>query len=437
MTDFWKTPQVKQLHIELTNACNAACPMCVRFYRNSPLPRPDLTIGEITLEKFKEYFPPDMLSGLSKIMFCGTQGDPCMASDTLEICKYILKHTQYQKTPWWKPKEKSSFVLQMHTNGGMRNPEWWAKLGAVFANCNSKDLMCWRLIFSIDGLEDTNHIYRRNVKWKNLMANAKAFIDAGGNAVWEYLIFEHNEHQIEDARKLSEELGFVLFVPKRALGVDNGKNLTTMNVLNKEGQLDYVIRAPKNPENRNLQTTDETVISTNWQPFKFEDYRELKKTKSNENYEDKINRVYEIINKEDTSKLDSCKITCKANVFVDDREIFIDNFGRVLPCCYIGTHINGISRDYKSLQVHKHISDYGWDHFDLNKHSLKEILDAGHLNRVFADSWSKDSIKNGKMAYCSSICGEVSKIDRVYFQPTEELIIKQKSSTLTPVTTPK
>ena len=252
MTDFWKTKEVRQLHIELTNACNAACPMCVRFYKNSTLPRPDLIIGEITLEKFKEYFPPDLLSGLVKIMFCGTQGDPCMASDTLEICEYVLKHTQTKKKSWWRPKEKNEFVVQMHTNGGMRNPEWWAKLGAVFAQRSPRDLTSWRVIFSIDGLEDTNHIYRRNVKWKNLMANAKAFIDAGGNAVWEYLIFEHNEHQIDEARKMSDELGFALFVPKKALGVDNGKNLKPLPALNKEGKLDYVIKAPKNLINRNL-----------------------------------------------------------------------------------------------------------------------------------------------------------------------------------------
>ena len=62
------------------------------------------------------------------------------------------------------------------------------------------------------------------------------------------------------------------------------------------------------------------------------------------------------------------------------------------------------------------MNDYGWDNFDLNKYSMKEILDAGHLDRVFADSWSKNSIKEGKMGYCASICGEESRVDRVYFQ---------------------
>jgi len=376
--------------------------MCVRFYRNSPLPRPDLEIGQITLEQFKQYFPPSVLKPLIKIMFCGTQGDPCMARDTLEICEYLMENTP------------DSFFLQMHTNGGMRNPEWWARLGAVFAKRSQLAMDCWRIIFSIDGLEDTNHLYRRNVKWDNLMANAKAFIDAGGKAVWEFLIFEHNEHQIEAARSLSEELGFVVFIPKAALGVDNGRELTTMNALTKDGKLDYVINAPTNSKNRNLVNPVGKQVSK-WYPFKFEDYRKLKEDKSKDNYRDKFNQVYDIIHREDTTKFDSCEIKCKAKKDWVGKEVFVDNLGRVLPCCYIGTHISGRFTDYQSLQLHKHMSDYGWDNFDLNKHSLQEILDAGHLNRVFADSWTKDSVKDGKLAYCSSICGEESRIDRVYF----------------------
>jgi MoaA/NifB/PqqE/SkfB family radical SAM enzyme len=406
MTEFWTTPELAQIHIELTNACNAACPMCVRFYRNSPLPRPDLEIGQITLEQFKTYFPPSILKPLNKIMFCGTQGDPCMARDTLEICDYLMKNTS------------KTFLLQMHTNGGMRTPDWWAKLGAVFSQRNQRNMECWRIIFSIDGLEDTNHLYRRNVKWNNLMANAKAFIDAGGNAVWEFLIFEHNEHQIEEARKLADELGFIVFVPKAALGVDNGTQLTTMNALNKDGKLDYVINAPKNPLYRNLPNPISTATTKTF-TFKIENYRELKKNKSNENYKEKVDQVYEIINREDTSKFDSCEIKCKAKKEWGGKEIFVDNLGRVLPCCYIGTHISGTFLNYQSLQLHKHMTDYGWDNFDLNKHSLKEILDAGHLDRVFADSWTKDSVKNGKMAYCSSICGEESNIDRIYFNKVD------------------
>ena len=56
MNNFFNFPELNQLHIELTNACNAACPMCSRFHVNSPLIRPDLEIDQITIDKFKKYF---------------------------------------------------------------------------------------------------------------------------------------------------------------------------------------------------------------------------------------------------------------------------------------------------------------------------------------------------------------------------------------------
>ena len=49
------------MHVEISNRCNAACPMCVRFHKASPHIRPDLTIGQITLEKFKKWIPNDEL----------------------------------------------------------------------------------------------------------------------------------------------------------------------------------------------------------------------------------------------------------------------------------------------------------------------------------------------------------------------------------------
>ena len=35
----------------------------------------------------------------------------------------------------------------------------------------------------------------------------KWYIKAGGVARWEFLVFKHNQHQIEEARQLANELG--------------------------------------------------------------------------------------------------------------------------------------------------------------------------------------------------------------------------------------
>lgn len=389
--------KIIQLHIELTNRCNAACPMCVRFFSNSPLLRPDLELGEISLEQFKSWLLPEFLKQIDLILFCGVHGDPCIANDTLEIVEYIIASSPSTK-------------IRFNTNGGMRNPDWWKKLGNLLKDWDEH----W-VTFSIDGMEDTNHLYRRNVKWNKLMENALAFNSTGAKSVWEFLVFKHNEHQIDDARSLAKKLKFTEFVPKRALGVDNGSELKPMPALNKDGQLDYIIEAPANVEYRNLQNPS-GVAEIEFYPFIKEEYNDLKKDNSKfllTDHENQYKSVYDEIKIQDLSQHDSCSIKCKSKQSAGV-EIFIDNYGNVLPCCYIGTRMNGLYADLGTLQLHHEVKAYGYDKLSLKNHSLQEILDFDHLDNIFVKSWTKDSIANGKMLYCSETCGQVSSIDRIY-----------------------
>ena len=408
--NFWNNNQLSQLHIELTNACNAACPMCVRFYNNSPLVRPDLQIGQILLEQFKNYFPPKILNKCELILFCGVHGDPCVAKDFLEICEYI--HEVSPKT-----------IVRANTNGGMRDADWWHKVGKLFSKNQE-----WHIIFSIDGLADTNHIYRRNVDWDKLTVNVSSYISAGGTAKWDYLIFKHNEHQIEEAKQLSNKMGFNEFIPKKALGVDNGKQLQGMPALDKNGQLDYVIEAPEKPDNRNLELPD-GVEPLRVYSFSSDYYKSLKKSKeSGKDFQREVANVYtDRILHEDNSQYDYTEIQCKSETWKGGKEIFIDNFGRVMPCCYIGTHLNGVYTDTRTLQLHKHMNDYGWDKFDLNKHSLETILDEGHLDRVFADSWNKDTVEEGRLSYCADTCGRCSSIDKIFSHKINNKTLRHNS----------
>jgi hypothetical protein len=400
MNNFFNWDELKQIHVELTNACNAACPMCTRFHVNSPLVRPDLVIEQITIDKFKQYFPPEVINKLEIVLFCGVHGDPGMAKDLYEICEYIAT-------------TNPNVAVRMNTNGGMRKPDFWAKMGKLFA-AQRQDHWRWEITWSIDGLEDTNHIYRRNVEWKNVIANAQAFIDAGGFAAWDYLIFKHNEHQIDQAIALSKQMGFKEFYPKKALGVDNGTNLVKMPAVNRNGEVDYWIDAPEDPKNRNLENPA-GAIEMRFYPFKPEQYAEQKETKRalDPDYWHRVATVYDLLAVEDNSTLDTAVIKCKAETMSKGKEIFVDNHGRVIPCCYMGTHLNGVHSDSQSLQLHHEVQKYGWEHFNLNTHSLQEILEAHHLDRVFTDSWAKPSCKDGKMAYCANICGTYSRVDKI------------------------
>ena len=96
----------------------------------------------------------------------------------------------------------------MNSNGGLKTKDWWKKLGEVLQGPLD---YC---VFSIDGLEDTNHIYRRNVKWDKIIENVVSFISTGAKAHWDMLVFEHNKHQVDEAKDLAKEIGFSWFRAK-------------------------------------------------------------------------------------------------------------------------------------------------------------------------------------------------------------------------------
>jgi len=302
----------------------------------------------------------------------------------------------------------------MNTNGGMRKPSWWAELGKLFANSKTIDNRNWQVTFSIDGLEDTNHIYRRNVNWKILMENVQAFINAGGQANWDYLIFKHNEHQLETAKKLSQDLKFNSFTPKKAVGVDNGVSLVNLPAIDKDGNLEYFIEAPLKPENRNLE--DPQGPTQNHAPtFDIADYRSLKGNKSiSNNFKYELKNLNSRLRIEDNSKYDNVNIKCKSKMSDGNKEIFVDYDGQVMPCCYVGSPLNGIFLDSNTLQLHKHVNDHGKKYFNLNNYTLEEILTNKHLDSVFANSWTKPTMAEGKLGYCSEICGTFSNIDRIF-----------------------
>ena len=179
---------LNRINAELTNFCNAACPMCARYSIDGVLNKDIVNNMHTSLEFIKEKIGKDVVKQLRYFTSCGNLGDGAMNPECLEI---------YQ----WLRQINPNLNLILHTNGGARNPEFWRGMAAIDVN----------VAFAIDGLEDTNHLYRRNVRLQKLMENVHAFIEAGGKASWNMLIFKHNENQIESCRKLSQQLGFKEF----------------------------------------------------------------------------------------------------------------------------------------------------------------------------------------------------------------------------------
>ena len=178
--------------METSSVCNASCPMCPRERPNFNK-KTDPT--SLSLEKVKTLFNDDFIRNLDSMYMCGNYGDPAAAPDTKEIFRYFRKIN-------------NNIALVMHSNASLRTKKWWRELGSILSQPND---YC---VFSIDGLKDTNHIYRVGTDFDKIRDNAINFISSGGIAHWHFMVFEHNEHQVEEAEALSKNLGFVEFHTK-------------------------------------------------------------------------------------------------------------------------------------------------------------------------------------------------------------------------------
>lgn len=185
---------VKEIHIEPTSLCNAQCPMCARNIYGEKL-NPYIKLKSLPVTWFHDNIKPSQIKNLNKIFFCGNVGDPASAPELIEIIKYFKKHND-------------KITIGLNTNGGLKTTEWWTRLGHTLQGHLD---YC---VFSIDGLEDTNHVYRRNVRWTKIMENVQSFIATGASAHWDMLVFEHNKHQVEEAKELADHMGFTWFRTK-------------------------------------------------------------------------------------------------------------------------------------------------------------------------------------------------------------------------------
>jgi MoaA/NifB/PqqE/SkfB family radical SAM enzyme len=357
--------QIDEYQLEITTYCNASCPQCPRNNNGAGV-NPHLTLEHLARDVINSAFTPELCGRLRQIFFCGSYGDPIMHPEFLEI----LRDFRHKCPTLW---------LYVHTNGGVHDVEYWQEMASIIGGYGQVD-------FNIDGLEDTNHLYRKNTNFNKIICNATAYIAAGGRAVWNYIVFEHNQHQVEQAKELSIKLGFREFKHRATGRFLNHQTMTEFNewpVQDRQGQTEYVIRPT------NLKAYKNKSISI---------LPDLKKQ-----------------HPDITEYFANTEICCDS---LKGNKVAINAAGLVLPCNMLNHNLSDArfrdqsvlpcSNDLSTVdgknQVQEFVDRHGADNLNIHHRSLEQVF-ANSFWIDLVDSWEYNTFPE-RLFECAMTCGK-------------------------------
>lgn len=336
----YRYQNLKTLQLEISSNCNAACPQCPRNYYGGPV-IDELPLINWSLLDMQDILKPELIQQLDRIYFCGTYGDPMFNKNIVSMCQ-------------WLKDVNPDIKIGIHTNGSLGKKENFQKLAKLAEF----------VAFGIDGLADTNYLYRRNTDWHTIMKNARLFIASGGTAYWDYIVFEHNQHQVEAARQLSIEMGFREFNIKKTARFFNKEHklVSSIDVFDNKIRKVYEIKLPS-------------------------DSRYL-----NQNY-----KIVESIDKK--SYTEQANIRCH---YLKSNEIYIGADGYVFPCGWLHDRLYGIesANTPDRQQLYDMMERSGGKESANCFHSTLETIINGAWFKNIQDSWT-----NKKLERCAMMCG--------------------------------
>ena len=307
---------IKSLHIEPTQMCQAACPMCDRNNYDNGKTNHNLVNAQTGLDFWRDHIGFEFMSNIQHINMCGNHGDPIFNTELLDIIRFFK-----QANP--------KMSIRISTNGGKGDKDFWTSL----AEMNVK------VTFSVDGLENTNHLYRIGVKWDNVEESMWNFCSAGGKAIWTFLVFKHNEHQIEEARQLAKLIGIDRFQTK----MSNRFIATPIQKAwgHNQIQTDYTIEPPENEQYR---------------------HPSINNTMSKEDMLNELMRH---------------PVKCKTAQF---NEIYVSARGEITPCCWTAAQLWKPFEKKGDNPIWKLIDN--WEDIVAYHTPLKEILRGPFFQRL-------------------------------------------------------
>jgi len=177
----WSGETVEWIDIELTSFCNIDCPGCFRQVKREKV-NDILDKDMLTLKQIKKWINRKTFPNCKLINFCGSIDEPTLHPEIIEILNHF-----------------DGVNINISSNGSTKTKKFWTMLGEKKIS----------VFFGIDGIDQKSlEKYRIGSNFKKVQENFRAFINAGGKATWQFIVFEHNEHLIKDAKRMAKEEGF-------------------------------------------------------------------------------------------------------------------------------------------------------------------------------------------------------------------------------------
>ena len=171
-----------KINLDITHRCTLQCQRCNRAIfaaRGQKVPGEDMT-----MENFKK-----VIDYFEEVYFCGQISDPIFHPQFIEFLKLL--------------KGRKTVI---HTAASHKKEEWYRK--AFEANTDAY----WT--FGIDGLPKDSHKYRINQDGKKLFKMACMAAKIVGKVKWQYIVFNYNENNIEEARQMAKDNNLIFEVQK-------------------------------------------------------------------------------------------------------------------------------------------------------------------------------------------------------------------------------
>jgi MoaA/NifB/PqqE/SkfB family radical SAM enzyme len=182
--DYINRHKEKGISVDATNVCPLECPFCPRQRETHKK-----KIKSSIMIPVKDYKKIVKFCN-KKIRLCGQISDPIYHPKFLEIIQIA--------------KINPTKLFSIHTNGTRRKISWWK---TIFQNTSFNT----SFIFGLDGTDqETANIYRVNTRYDEVMEVMKLGVSMGVKVIWQFIVFKHNEHQVENAIRIAKENNIIL-----------------------------------------------------------------------------------------------------------------------------------------------------------------------------------------------------------------------------------